>query len=483
MFSYDRAAVRSSRTSCCEATILCQMTIPSCLHLLRVASYDVRTMSSYLSGSAVRSVSGSESVAANPSKVLGAAACEGDGAILICRIHAKVLEAVKLRGSIEPQTRNHERRSVNEGSNSHGVPSVVMLSVSLIAVLVTSLACAQDLSSSKRGLVYIPSSDHEGDDQIWDTTASDLTWYYNYKASPSSAFANSKLAFVPMLWGAPTSDTDTTFSDTVKSLIASGTNISYVLGFNEPNGCADGGSCVDAQTAAATWIREIEPLKELGVQIGAPAVTSAESGFTWLENFFGACAGQCNPDFIPIHYYGEFQGFASHFGRVQATYQNISSIWCTEFAYPNASLQDSQDFYNQSTALMDRTANVTHYSYFGSFRSDVSNVGPNAAMLTQNGQLTDIGAWYLGEPAQVKGAIPQGGVAGSHSHRLEAETEAKAYVWSACRHNVMAGSPSRFQRCRRLFVALISRAVREDRSQCSPMDLGIPRTLKHEAVS
>ena len=37
--------------------------------------------------------------------------------------------------------------------------------------------------------------------------------------------------------------------------------------------------------------------------------------------------------------------------------------------------------------------NVTHYSYFGAFRSDVSNIGANSAMLTQNGKLTDIGSW------------------------------------------------------------------------------------------
>lgn len=42
------------------------------------------------------------------------------------------------------------------------------------------------------------------------------------------------------------------------------------------------------------------------------------------------------------------------------------------------------------------TSNLTHYSYFGAFRSDVSNVGPNAAMLTQDGKLTDIGSWYMG---------------------------------------------------------------------------------------
>lgn len=45
------------------------------------------------------------------------------------------------------------------------------------------------------------------------------------------------------------------------------------------------------------------------------------------------------------------------------------------------------------------TSYITHYSYFGSFRSDVSNVGPNAAMLTQDGKLTDIGSWYLGGSA------------------------------------------------------------------------------------
>lgn len=43
--------------------------------------------------------------------------------------------------------------------------------------------------------------------------------------------------------------------------------------------------------------------------------------------------------------------------------------------------------------------NVTHYSWFGSFRSSVSNVGENSAMLNSKGKLTDLGAWYLGKSA------------------------------------------------------------------------------------
>ena len=49
---------------------------------------------------------------------------------------------------------------------------------------------------------------------------------------------------------------------------------------------------------------------------------------------------------------------------------------------------------------------IEKYSYFGGFRSSVSNVGPNSALLTQKGELTDLGAWYLGKAAT--GNIPKG---------------------------------------------------------------------------
>jgi len=76
-----------------------------------------------------------------------------------------------------------------------------------------------------------------------------------------------------------------------------------------------------------------------------------------------------------------------------------TSIWITEYALNNASLTETQDFYNMSAEYFDRLDYVERYSYFGSFRSDVSNVGPNAAMLNNKGQLTDIGSWYLGGKA------------------------------------------------------------------------------------
>lgn len=94
--------------------------------------------------------------------------------------------------------------------------------------------CQSPASSSKRGLVYVPSGKYPQDDTNWDSSTSDLTWYYNYASKPSPAFANfPKLHFVPMLWGTGNSST---FLSDVQSQIKAGANISYVLGFNEPDG-------------------------------------------------------------------------------------------------------------------------------------------------------------------------------------------------------------------------------------------------------
>lgn len=211
-------------------------------------------------------------------------------------------------------------------------------------------------STSKRGLCHVTENGHASDDAIWTTTpGSDLSWYYNYKYEPSDAFASDEsMVFVPMLWGASDSDTGTPFLDSVKSQLAAGAKIPYVLGFNEPDGThATGGSSLATDLAASTWKAQIEPLKELGIKLGAPAVTGSPDGFTWLENWLKDCDGGCNPDFIPVHWYGNFEGLAAHIGQVVGAYPNLT-VWVTEWGYPNENLEDTQSFFNQSVAMMDR---------------------------------------------------------------------------------------------------------------------------------
>lgn len=82
-------------------------------------------------------------------------------------------------------------------------------------------------------------------------------------------------------------------------------------------------------------------------------------------------------------------------------------IWVTEYAYAHQSLPATQDFYKTSAEWMDGYEHVERYSYFGTFRSQNSNVGPNAAFLNRDGELTDIGSWYLG--GEATGIDPQSG--------------------------------------------------------------------------
>jgi hypothetical protein len=195
----------------------------------------------------------------------------------------------------------------------------------LLAALPTALTQATYTRSSKRGLVFIPSDTHPYDDEIWVESGSDLTWYYNYGPQPSPAYYNltqEEFEFVPQLW-----TSSSTFLSTVTSMISGGRNISHVLTFNEPDGStATGGSNLAPSAAASAWISQVQPLKKLGVKLGAPAVTGSPSGFTWLQQFFDACASQgtnCTADFIPVHWYGNFQGLADHLGQVYGTYVSL----------------------------------------------------------------------------------------------------------------------------------------------------------------
>lgn len=250
-------------------------------------------------------------------------------------------------------------------------------------------------TSSKRGLIDIAEVKVEDTELL--LRDSDISWYYNYGPTPSLLTTNPNLTFIPMLFN--TASTTPSFLTTITTFLNSGTAIPYVLSYNEPDGTtATGGSNISPSAAAKTWIEQLEPLRKLGVRVGAPAVTGSSDGFTWLASFFEACDGGCTADFMPVHWYGDFEGLVSHMGEKRSAYPNLT-LWITEYALPNTKLNATQSFFNESASYFDRLDYVTHYSYFGSFRSSKSNVGLNVAMLDSKGRLTSIGSWYNGGKA------------------------------------------------------------------------------------
>jgi hypothetical protein len=205
------------------------------------------------------------------------------------------------------------------------------LSNYLLVSLLVSLASATH--EHKRGLCFVPNDKEPQDDKIWIQSGSNITWYYNYGDKPSPVYRDvpqEQFEFVPMMWGVGEDSSDTTFLQHVKSLINDGINITHVLGFNEPDAGNDvGGSNIAPKVAAEAWVANFEPLGEMGVKLGLPACTGGWGGMPWLRQFLGNCTEiksqggskkNCTWDYLPVHWYDNFEGLASHVGERLAEY-------------------------------------------------------------------------------------------------------------------------------------------------------------------
>ena len=214
----------------------------------------------------------------------------------------------------------------------------MFLEIALLAVVSFKVDGSSPTSSSKRGLDFIPDADYPSDDSIWTRPGTDLTWYYNYGFVPSPSFANdsqSKFEFVPMMWGTNSSNlSSTSFLTSVRSLVAAGTKIEHVLGFNEPDESTDdGGSDISPEDAATAWVANFEPLTGMGLKLGLPATTGTDSGLSWLKQFLDSCSTlvsssggndhkkNCSWDFLPVHWYGDFAGLQSYVSLVSSSFE------------------------------------------------------------------------------------------------------------------------------------------------------------------
>lgn len=84
-----------------------------------------------------------------------------------------------------------------------------------------------------------------------------------------------------------------------------------------------GGSNVDPTFGAEVWVNNFIPLQAMGIRVGLPSTSSSRAGLMWLKRFLGSCSQiihkPCTYDFVPLHWYGDFEGLASHIGEYVAT--------------------------------------------------------------------------------------------------------------------------------------------------------------------
>ncbi|KAI1609895.1 glycosyl hydrolase catalytic core-domain-containing protein [Exophiala viscosa] len=220
----------------------------------------------------------------------------------------------------------------------------------------TSTSSSSSSSSGKKGLSYNTAS-------LTDAFAGkDISWAYNWGNAADGSIV-SGAEYVPMLWGLDAVDD---WASAAASAISSGSE--HALSFNEPDLSSQ--SNIDPATAATNHIKYMNPLSGQ-VQIGSPAVTngvgtSPPLGTTWLSQFFEACNGECDVDFVAFHWYGtSISDFESHVQDVISTASSngVSKVWLTEFG-ATGSDSDVADFLTQAVAYLDSQSAVERYAYF-----------------------------------------------------------------------------------------------------------------------
>lgn len=212
---------------------------------------------------------------------------------------------------------------------------------------------------------------------------------YTWGVSGPSNAESLGFTFVPQFWGPA-------FADSFSSTVVQG-YANTVLGFNEPNEV--GQSNMDPGTAAALWIQYIEPLKAKGYRLGSPATSSNPDGLTWMQNFFTACNGGCNPDFMALHWYDiSASAFQTYLELWSSTFNK--PLWVTEFAYQDFNGNDQgdlptiQSFMGEVTAWMDQQSYVEQYCWFGAML-DMQGVNPLNTLMNPDGSPSALGEQFL----------------------------------------------------------------------------------------
>ncbi|KAL0581157.1 hypothetical protein V5O48_000847 [Marasmius crinis-equi] len=210
----------------------------------------------------------------------------------------------------------------------------------------------------KRGLAFADGK-NPSDITKGNQTSSVISWLYDWGSSPPAYLSASKVPYVPMQWGG---GGVSNFSSLVRSQGAK-----VALTFNEPD--LGSQSNLSPGDAATLWRQYIQPLKALGVKLGAPAVTNGPGGRPWLSQFLGNCT-QCQIDFIPFHWYGD--GLGSFYDYVWQMHGQFAEypLWITEFASTSSDDAVVLDFLNQSIRYLDTLDFVERYAWFGFFREE-----------------------------------------------------------------------------------------------------------------
>ena len=189
-------------------------------------------------------------------------------------------------------------------------------------------------------------------------------WYYNWDSARGQITAPAGVEYVPMIWGAKS--TDQANIDRAKQ------QGKVLLGFNEPDLAEQANMSVEQ--ALDLWPK----LQATGLRLGAPSVAfGGDKAGGWLDRFMtGAAQRGLRVDFIPVHWYGsDFSAAAvghlkNYLAAVHAKFGK--PIWLTEYSlidfstgtarYPSS--DQLAAFATGSASMLETLPYVERYAWF-----------------------------------------------------------------------------------------------------------------------
>lgn len=247
------------------------------------------------------------------------------------------------------------------------IPTTLATSTSDASVATPTTAS----SLKKLGLAYNTASDLEllGGSSV-------ASWCYSWVSSTGGTVP-SGLEFVPMLHDLSSMFTSV-WSTEANAAINSGST--HLLGFNEPDNSGTGATNIDVATALAGWGQYMQPFAGTNIKLGAPAVSSGDTGLVWLTSFLtSAKKSGYQINFVPIHWYGSTPSDTDgDFGRFKIYVELVSSkvsailgddvpLWVTEFGYDNrsgATASQNADFISKAIPYLNGNSKIERQSYF-----------------------------------------------------------------------------------------------------------------------
>ena len=230
-----------------------------------------------------------------------------------------------------------------------------------------------------RGLLYSYNgqqlSPEESLDQANAAINDAVGWMANWDSSPATgsgkASGSGKVEYVAQMWG-----TDATHINSWQT----NANTPWLMGFNEPDRCDGGGSCLGYEAAAADHNKYIAPLRTGGTKVTTPCtqnnVNTPNVGSDYMANFLDQFpADKVSFDAICLHWYGPGtqeglngadnpQSLAATVAAYQKlqTQWGIAELWITEGGPEDA----SSDMINTFLEWLDDPSNgVDRYLWNG----------------------------------------------------------------------------------------------------------------------